>query len=339
MSRFTQDLALDLGSSTTRVFLQGRGLQVELPSVVAVESGRTSDSLGAVVAIGEEAREMLGRTPEHLHAIRPIREGRVQNYPLVEALIQEAIALSGRGHAFGRPRVLMCVPQRIDEVEKRALHDAVRSAGAREVLLLPKSVGAAVGSELPIHEATASMVMDMGGGSTELCVMSLGGIVDSSTIGIGGHTLDEAVKGWIREHYGLLLGERSTEALKVGVGSATAQPRQQAMRIRGRDINSAIPKEIEIRSSDIQAALQPALAGIVEGMRQLLNRLSPDLAGDLAENGVVLTGGTALLSGMVEHLRDQTGTPMVLAQDPLRATVNGAGWLLDEQQHLERVLL
>jgi rod shape-determining protein MreB len=332
-------MALDLGSSSTRVFVRNHGLQVEMPSVVAVESSSRRGQLGDVVAIGEEAREMLGRTPEHLHAIRPIREGRVANYPLTEALVREVIDQARGNQAFGKPRVLLCVHEGIDEVGRRALQDCVRAAGAREVQLLPKSVGAAVGSELPIHEATASMVIDMGDGTTELCLMSLGGVVEIATVRIGGHTLDGAIAGWIRESHGLLIGERTTEALKIGVGSAVTQSKPKTMRVRGRDINSAIPREIEVSSSDIQAALQPALAGIVEGIRQMMNRLSPDLAGDLSSHGVVLSGGSALLAGMVSFLRNQTGTPVVLAQDPLRATVTGAGWLLEERGHLERVLL
>jgi len=183
------------------------------------------------------------------------------------------------------------------------------------------------------------MVIDMGDGTTELCLMSLGGIVDIATIRIGGHTLDGAISGWIRESHGLIIGERSTEELKIAVGSAVAQSAPRSMRVRGRDMNSAIPREIQVSSSDIQAALQPALAGIVEGIRQMMDRLSPDLAGDLSSHGVVLCGGSALLNGMASFLRKQTGIPVVLAQDPLRATVTGAGWLLEERSHLERVLL
>jgi rod shape-determining protein MreB len=274
-----------------------------------------------------------------MHAIRPIREGRVANYPLTEALAREALDMALGGQSFSRPRVLLCVPQGIDEAERRALQDSVRAAGAREVQLLPKSIAAAVGSELPIHEATASMVIDMGGGTTEVCVMSLGGVVDLTTIRVGGHTLDAAITGWIRERHGLMVGERITEELKVNVGTAIQTPRPRSTRIRGRDMNSAVPRETEILSTDLLAAVQPALSSIVEGIRQMMNRLSPDLAGDLSQQGVVLSGGASMLRGMEAFLRQQTGTPMVLAQDPQRATVTGAGWLLEERTHLERVLL
>ena len=339
MARFSQDIALDLGTAYTRIYVRGEGVQAEFPTAVAVESGARPGQLGPVVAIGEDAKEMLGRTPDHLHAIRPIREGRVANYPLTEILVREAFERARRGHGMSKPRVLLCAPQGLDEIERRALQDSVRAAGAREVLMIPKSVCAAVGSELPVHEATASMVVDIGDGSTEICVMSLGGVVEMSTIGIGGHTFDEAIAGWIREQHGVLLGERLTEELKLGLGSAVDLPQPCSMLVRGQDLSSAIPRELEAKSTELTAAIQPALAGLVEGIRQMVNRLSPDLAGDLASHGVVLSGGSSMLEGIVPFFRSQTGIPIVRAEDPLRATVTGAGWLLEDRQQLDRLLL
>jgi rod shape-determining protein MreB len=337
LGRLSSDVAVDLGTSNTRVWVRGRGVAVEAPSVVAVER-----SLGAgarVVAVGVEAKRMLGRTPEHITAIEPVREGVIADYALAEALLRDCVDVALNGRPLVKPRMVVCVPQTMSDVERRAVQDSARNVGAREVTLVAKSVAAAVGAGLPIHDAAANVLIDLGGGITEISVVSLGGIVDCATVRVGGHSFDSAIANWVRERHNVLIGARTAEEVKAAVGFAVHVPGGGEVRATGRDLTTGIPREVVISAADTCVAVQPALHAVVEGLRQLLSRLSPELAGDVADRGLVLSGGSALLSGLDTWMREQTGLPVVLVDDPRRATVLGAGKLLDDAEALSRLAL
>jgi rod shape-determining protein MreB and related proteins len=335
IGRLSTDLAVDLGTSNTRVFVRGRGITVEAPSVVATDR----NAGGRVVAVGEEAKRMLGRTPEHITAIGPIRDGIIADFALAEALLRDCVESAVPGRRLVRPNMVVCVPQATSDVERRAVQDFARAVGARHVQLVAKSVAAAVGAELPIHEAVGTALIDLGGGITEVVVLSLGGVVDSTTIRAAGDTLDGAIAAWVRDHHNVLIGGRSAEEVKLAVGCAQTLDTPGTARITGRDLTSGIPREVEVTSDDVLAAVRPSLHVIVEGVRQVLSRISAELAGDIADNGLVLTGGTALLPGFDRFLSQETGLPVVVADDPKRATAIGAGMLLEDPETLDRVAL
>lgn len=340
IGRLSTDLAVDLGTSNTRVFVRGRGIVVEAPSVVATDRSAG----GRVVAVGEEAKRMLGRTPEHITAVSPIRDGVIADFALAEELLRDCVDAALQGRRLVRPRMVVCVPQATSDVERRAVQEFARAVGAREITLVAKSVGAAIGAELPVHDSVGTAVIDMGGGVTEVAVVSLGGVVDSTTIRAGGDLLDGAIAAWVRDHHNVLIGGRTAEEVKLAVGSAVPLPasapaERRATRVTGRDLTSGIPREITVTSDDVLTAIRDPLRVVVEGIRQILSRLSPELAGDVADNGLVLTGGTALLHGMDRFIGEQTGLPVVLADDPRRATAMGAGALLDDPESLDRLAL
>ena len=336
LGKLNTDLVVDLGTSNTRVFARGRGVVVETPSVVAVERSAEGNR---VVAVGVEAKRMLGRTPEHITAVGPIREGVVADYALVEELMRSAVAQAAGGRRTGRMRMIVCVPQATTDVERRAVQESARAIGAREVTLVAKSVAAAVGAGLPVHEPVGSVVVDIGGGVTEIAVLSLGGLVDSTSVRVAGSALDAAIAAWVREHHNILLGARTAEEVKLAVGCATPRSEPRRARFTGRDLGSGLPRELTLSSDDLLNALRGPLTAIVEAIRQVLARTSPEIAGDIAELGLVLTGGTALLPGLDVWIRDQTGLAVVVAEDPERATCQGAGALFEQQEILERLAL
>lgn len=336
LGRLGIDLAVDLGTANTRIFAKGRGVVVEIPSVVAVE--RTPDG-PKVVATGAEAKRMLGRTPEHISAVSPIREGVVGDYALVEELLRDALHQAVGSRKVGRGRMLIAVPQATSDVERRAVQELARAMGARDVTLVAKSVAAAVGAELPIHEATGSVVVDIGAGVTEVAILSLGGVVDSTSIRIAGANLDTAITTWVREHHNVLLGARAAEEVKLAIGCALPRAEASLTRITGRDLGSGIPRELTLSSDDLVRPLQGTVQSVVEAVRQVLARATPEIAGDIAELGLVLTGGTSLLPGLADWIRDQAGLAVVTSEDPERATCRGAGALLAQPDILERLKL
>ena len=336
LSRFSADIAVDLGSTVTRVFVRGRGLVVESPSVVAVERAGSS---GRVVAVGQEAKRMVGRTPEHMATVHPIREGIVGDYALLEALLRDALQRALTGKPVVGPRLLLCVPSSLSEVERKAVQESARAIGARQVQLISKSVAAALGAGLPVRSAGANLVLDLGGGLSEVSVLSLGGLVDTRVLRVSGAALDQEIVSYVQGRHKVLIGARSAEELKLAVGTAMRPTSPTEARVTGRDLTTGIPREVAISGDEVHYALYPVLKQLVEGLRATLAALTPELAADISDHGVVLTGGTALLGGLDVFLRDQTGLPMVVAEDPRTATIMGAGALLDDDALVERLAL
>jgi rod shape-determining protein MreB and related proteins len=330
------EVAIDLGTSNTLVFVRGRGIVIDEPSVVAIERvGATS----RVVAVGAEAARMVGRTPENIRALRPIREGVIAEFQLAEALLKALMERALGGRPLVRPRALVCVPQGLSDVERRAVQESTRSAGAREVTLVGKPLAAAIGAEMPIHAAAANTVLDIGGGTTEVAIVSLGGIVQSASIRVAGTHLDQAIVDHVKARHGVLLGERTAEEIKLRIGSALPPVADEPVRVKGRDLKSGIPKDVTIGGLEVHEAILPVLDTIVEGFRQLLARTPPELAADVLDSGVMLCGGTALLRGIDEYLRQRTGLPVVCAEDPERTVALGGGRLLDDSELLARIAL
>lgn len=337
MSPFgSPDIAIDLGTSNTLVVVRGKGIVVDEPSVVAVER------LGGaqrVVAVGHDAKQMIGRTPENIDAIHPIKDGVIVDFDLVEALLRSCIERALGARPFVKPRVVVCVPNRLQDVERRAIQDAARSVGAREVFLVGKPIAAAIGSAMPIERPLGNMVVDVGGGTTEIGIISLGGIVVTRSAQVGGNHFDLAITEWIKQRHNVLVGRRTSEDTKLQVGSAVATREPRTTHVTGRDLASGIPREIQISSDDISEALKDCLEQVVECLRATLKESPPELAADITEQGMVLCGGSALLPGLDQYLRDRTGLPIVLSEDPRRSAAIGAGRLLDDQPTLSRVAL
>jgi rod shape-determining protein MreB len=324
------DLAIDLGTTNTRVAVRGRGIAVEEPSVVAV---RKNASGTQVVAVGSEAFDMIGRTPEHIHAVRPIQEGVIGDFELAEVLIKSCIQAALGNRPLLKPRVVVAAPHGVTEVERRAILESVRAAGAREVTIVSKPMAAALGADLPVSESLGNMVVDVGGGTTGIGVLSLGGIVACTSLRIGGTHLDQAIVRWVKEHCEVQIGDRTAEQIKRDVGSSHTA----VATVKGRDLRTGIPRDIRVGSEDVQQALAEPLAKIVEGLRSVMERVTPELAADVLEHGLVLCGGSALLGVLQETIRSSTGLPVLLAEDPMRCVVIGAGRLLEDAEVLARV--
>lgn len=334
LGRLGLDVAIDLGTANTRIYQRGKGVVFEAPSVVAVE--RSSDG-NRVVATGVDAKRMLGRTPEHITAVSPIREGVVRDYALVEELLRDSIRQVTGSRRLSRARVMATVPQGTSDVERRAVQEAMRALGARQVTLVAKSVAAAVGAGLPVHDAQGSVVVDIGAGVTEIAVLSLGGLVDSTSVRVAGGTLDAAITAHVRKHHNVLLGARAAEEVKLAIGGAAPRAEAATVRITGRDLGSGIPRELTLGSDNLLDALRGSLTTIVEAIRQVLSRTTPEIAADIAEFGLVLTGGTSRLPGLDAWVRDQTGLEVQVAEDPERCSCVGAGQLLSETDAAERL--
>lgn len=334
--RLSPDIAIDLGTCNTRVFVRGKGIGVEVPTVVSVE--RTGNAR-RVVALGDEAKRMLGRTPEHIEALRPVRAGRIEDYGLVQALVQDCIERSLQGRSLVRPRMIVCMARDTEDVQRRAIQEAARAIGARTVHLVSKSMAAAIGAGMPVQQPVCSVVVDLGGGVTEISAASLGALVDTETVAFGGDDLDEAIAYWIREQHNVLVGARVAELVKQQAAAAVIGREEPDVVVTGRDLTTSIPREVRIRSGALVEALAPSLDAVVEGLRRLLSRMSPELSSDVAEHGVLLTGGGAMLRGVDAYIREATGLSVVVADNPAHATVIGAGRLLDDDALLERVSL
>ena len=331
------DMAIDLGTANTLVYVKGRGIVLNEPSVVAIAEVRGKKQ---VLAVGEEAKQMLGRTPGNIRAIRPLRDGVIADFEVAEEMIKYFIRKVHNRRSFASPLVIICVPSGSTAVERRAIQESAESAGARRVFLIEEPMAAAIGAGLPVTEPTGSMVVDIGGGTTEVAVLSLGGIVYSRSVRVGGDKMDEAIIGYIRRNHNLLVGEGSAERVKEEIGSACPpeEGEGRTMEIKGRDLMNGVPKELIISERQIAEALAEPVGAIIETVKVALEHTAPELAADIVDQGIVLTGGGALLGNMDYVLRHATGLPVSLADDPLTCVVLGTGRALEEMRRLKDVL-
>jgi rod shape-determining protein MreB and related proteins len=328
---FSDDLAIDLGTANTLIYAKSRGIVMNEPSVVAVQ--RNAGGRKEVVAVGVEAKKMLGRTPGHIITVRPLKDGVISDFTYTKTMLQHFIN-KVHNNRFLRPspRVLVCVPFGATEIERRAIKESAEGAGARTVDIVPEPMAAAVGAGLPIHEARGSMIVDIGGGTTEVAVVSLSGIVYAASIRLGGDKFDEAITQYVRRNYGILIGEATAERIKIEIGSACPGAQVREIRVRGKNLSESVPRGFTLNSSEIQQALEEPLQGIVSAVRQALERTPPDLGGDVAERGVVLSGGGALLHGIDTLLANELKLPVYVADDPLTCVVRGGGRILEIAQ-------
>ena len=332
------DMAIDLGTANTLVYVRGRGIVLNEPSVVAITNHKGRKQ---VLAVGDEAKLMLGRTPGNIEAIRPLRDGVIADFEVAEEMIKHFIRKVHNRRSFASPQVVICVPSGSTAVERRAIQDSAESAGARRVYLIEEPMAAAIGAGLPVTEPTGSMVVDIGGGTTEVAVLSLGGIVYARSVRVGGDKMDEAIIAYIRRHHNLLVGEGSAERIKKEIGSASPPEGGEGgldMEIKGRDLMNGVPRELVINQRQIAEALAEPVAAIVEAVKMALEQTPPELAADIVDKGIVLTGGGALLGNLDHVLRFSTGLPVSLADEPLSCVALGTGKALEEMKTLRHVL-
>lgn len=326
---FSNDLSIDLGTANTLIYVRGKGIVLNEPSVVAVrdEPGRGGKT---IVAVGAEAKSMLGRTPGHITAVRPMKDGVIADFTYTEKMLQFFIN-KVHGNRFLRPspRVLICVPVGSTQVERRAIKESAEGAGARSVYLVDEPMAAAVGAGLPVHEPRGSMLLDIGGGTSEVAVISLNGIVYAASARIGGDRLEDAIINYIRRNYGILIGEATAERIKIEIGSAYPASQVREMSVKGRNLSEGIPRSFTLNSNEILEALQEPLQGIVSAVKQALEQTPPELGADVAERGIVLTGGGALLKNIDRLLMEETGLPVLIADDPLTCVARGGGKILE----------
>ncbi len=334
---FSNDIAIDLGTANTLVYARGRGIILNEPSVVAVQKNYRGMH-NRVMAVGKEAKEMLGRTPGSIVAIRPIKDGVIADFEVTQSMLKYFINKSTGGRkSLVRPRIIICVPYGITQVEKRAVKESAQSAGAREVYLIEEPMAAAIGAGLPITEPSGNMVVDIGGGTTGVAVISLGGIVYCKSIKIAGDKFDESIVNYVRRQFNLLIGERTAENIKMAIGNAYPFEEERVMEIKGRDLVAGAPKTIEITSTQVHDALTDAVNEVVDAVKTALEKTPPELASDIVDNGIVLTGGGALLANLDVLLRERTGLPVSLAEDPLTCVVLGSGKVLEELELLKQL--
>jgi len=329
---FSSDIGIDLGTANTLVYVKDQGIVLREPSVVAVRAGSN-----LVLAVGDDAKRMLGRTPGNIVAVRPLRDGVIADYEVTEAMLRHFVRKVHNRRSWIRPRIVIAVPSGITELEKRAVNEAAAAAGAREVYLIEEPMAAAIGAGLPVQEAAANMIVDIGGGTTEVAVISLYGLVYSRSVRVAGDELDEAITTFMRRAYDLLIGERTAEEIKIRMGSAWPQEKETSVEVKGRDLVAGLPKTIKVSSTDIREAIAQPLESIVDSIRVTLERCPPELCADLVERGIVLTGGGALLPGIDRLVSEETGLPVHVSEDPLSAVAEGTGRLLDELNFLKKV--
>src|SRR5262245_40193 len=334
MGFLSTDVAMDLGTANTLVFVQGRGIVLNEPSVVAVEKGS-----GRVMAVGSEAKLMLGRTPEEINAVRPLKDGVIADFEVTEDLLRWFIERVQKHKFLVRPRIIICVPSGITEVEKRAVRDSAERAGARQVLLVPEPIAAAIGVGLPVDTPTGNMVVDIGGRTPEIAVIALNGIVTKTSIRTGGDEMDEAIQNYAKKAYNMLIGEQTAERIKIEIGSAFPLPEEMDMEIKGRDLVRGIPRTLRVSSVEIREALQEPVGSIVNALRESLERTPPELAADIVDRGIFMTGGGALLRGLDLLLREVTNLNIRVANDPLTCVVLGASKILEQIEDFEKVIL
>ena len=329
---FSSDLAVDLGTANTLIYVKGRGVVSSEPSVVAINSNTKE-----ILAIGQEAKNMLGRTPANISAVRPMKDGVIADYDTTEKMIRYFILKVHNRRSLVRPRMVICIPSGVTQVEKRAVKDSAIQAGAREVYLIEEPMAAAIGAGLPIQEPSGNMVVDIGGGTTEVAVISLSGIVYANSVRVGGDEMDDNIVNYIKRQYNLLIGTATAEDLKIKLGSAFPLENEIKTEIKGRDLVTGIPKTIEISDSEIREALKEAIAKIVDAVRIALEQTPPELSADIVDRGIVLTGGGALLKNLDKRLSHETGLPIIVSDDPLKAVALGSGKVLDDIELLKKV--
>lgn len=334
LGMFSNDIGIDLGTANTLVYVRGQGIVLCEPSVVAIQKGTSK-----VLAVGGEAKRMLGRTPGNIVAVRPLRDGVIADFEMTESMIRYFIKRVHNRRVFVRPRVVIGIPSGITEVEKRAVRDSAERAGAREVYMVEEPMAAAIGVGLPIVEPAGNMIIDIGGGTTEMAVISLAGVVFSTSIRIGGDEMDQAIIEYLKKTYNLMIGERTSEDIKIKIGSAYPLDEELKMEVRGRDLVAGLPKMITVTSEEIREALSEPVNEIVETTRLTLERTPPELSADLIERGIMLAGGGALLRGLDKLLAEETGLPIHIADDPLTAVALGTGNVLNELKYLKRVVV
>ena len=334
---FSSDLAIDLGTANTCVFVKGQGLVLREPSVVAVKKDNRGNK--EVLAVGHDAKRMLGRVPGNIEAIRPMKDGVIADFEVTEAMLRHFIAKVHKSRRLVRPRIMICVPTGITQVEKRAVKESAQSAGAREVYLIEEPMAAAIGADLPIQDPISNMVVDIGGGTTEVAVISLSGIVYSRSVRVGGDKMDEAIMTHVKRKYNMLIGETTSEDIKIKIASAYPLAEEETMEIKGRDLVTGIPKNIPITSEEIRKAISEQVDTIVQAVRIALEQTPPELAADIVDRGIVLTGGGALLKGLDQLLREETKLPITVVEDPLSTVVMGTGKALDNISILKAVCI
>lgn len=334
MSIFNRDIGIDLGTANILVYVKGKGIVIREPSVVAINKKTNS-----IISFGDAAKNMIGRTPGDIVAIRPLRDGVIADYNVTQSMLKYFTKRASKTGLFNRPRVVIGVPSGVTEVEKRAVEEAAYQAGCKEVLLIEEPMAAAIGANLPVEEPTGSMVVDIGGGTSEVAVISLGGIVTSRSLRIAGDEFDQSIVNYIKKEYNLMIGERTAEEVKITIGAAYPTVTDQVMTIRGRDLISGLPKNIEISSSEIAEALKDNIYAIIDAIKYTLERTPPELASDIIDKGIVLTGGGALLSGLDKLVSEETGIPAYVAENPLDCVALGAGKVSDDLDRMRKVLI
>ncbi len=337
LGKFSNDLAIDLGTANTLVYVKGKGIVLSEPSVVAVHMD--SKGVKKVLAVGAEAKRMVGRTPGNIMAIRPMRDGVIADFDITEAMLRHFILSVHNRRTLVRPRIIVSVPSGITQVERRAVRETVESAGAREIYLIEEPMAAAIGAGLPITEPTSSMVVDIGGGTTEVAVISLSGIVYAKSLRVAGDKIDEEIVQYMKRKYSLLIGERTGEIIKTTIGCAYPDKELRTVEVKGRDLISGIPKIIEINSEEVREAIAEPISLIVDTVKDALENAPPELAGDIVDRGIMLTGGGALLRNLDILIREETGLPVTIADDPLSTVARGAGMALDQLDVLKEVTL
>ena len=332
--KMTKDMGIDLGTSNTLVYIKGQGIVVREPSVVAIR-----DDSKDVLAVGEEAKRMIGRTPGNIVAIRPMKDGVIADFDITQSMLSYFIQKAAAKKGVVSPRIAICVPFGVTEVEKRAIEEAARNAGAKDAFLIEEPMAAAIGAGLRIEEPEGNMVVDIGGGTSEIAIISLGGIVTAKSIRLGGDELDEAIVNYVKKEYSLMIGERTAEDVKIKIGSAYKEGDEIEMEIRGRDLISGLPKTMQISSSEVRDALRDPVNSIVDGIKSTLEKTPPELASDIMENGIMLTGGGALLKGLDKLVKEETGMPVKIAENPLDCVAIGTGKSVEDQEIFEKVLM
>ncbi|KPJ72065.1 rod shape-determining protein MreB [candidate division TA06 bacterium DG_78] len=327
------DVAIDLGTCTTLIYVNGRGIVLNEPTVVAIDV-KTKKCLAA----GDEAKKMLGRTPSEIKAIRPMKDGVIADFEMVELLLRTFIEKVQKKRLFTRPRIIICVPSGITEVEKRAVRDSAEAAGAREVFLVSEPIAAAIGIGLPVHLPTGNMIIDIGGGTTEIAVIALSGIVTNNSVRTAGDEMDDAILQYIKKNFNLIIGEQTAEQIKIEIGNAFPTVEDNTIEVRGRDLVSGIPKTVKLSSHEVREAIQEPLSMIIEAIRLTLEKTPPELAADIVNSGIYLAGGGALLRGIDILIREESNLPVTVAEEPNKSVVIGAGKILEDMPKFEKVI-
>jgi len=330
---FSRDVGIDLGTANTLVYLKGKGIILQEPSVVAQQK-----DTGEILAVGEEAKRMIGRTPGNIVAIRPMKDGVIADFDITQQMLKHFIRKAISSRSLIKPRVVICVPTGVTEVERRAVKEATEQAGASKAFIIEEPMAAAIGAGLPVQEPTGSMVVDIGGGTTEVAIISLGGIVTSRSIRVAGDEMDEAIVNYVKKNYNLLIGERTAEDVKIAIGSAIPTEKEESVDMRGRDLVTGLPKTVRITSNEVQKALSEPVSLIIEAIKVTLERTPPELAADIMDRGIVMTGGGSLLHGLDKLVARETGMPVHVADDPLLCVALGAGKYLDEIDRVARAM-